>query len=116
MIFPCDPAGGSPSGKAPVFGTGTRRFESCTPSHLSSHRPRVPHQSRFDEWLRKLFRFLWRPRGKLNLLAGVVAFGEKGAKALDVGLGTVQRAAPLLQDGQKGVERIAEGRGVFGEN
>ena len=27
-------AGASPSGKAPVFGTGIRRFESCRPSHL----------------------------------------------------------------------------------
>src|SRR3954471_12220533 len=26
------PAGASPSGKAPVFGTGIRRFESCRPS------------------------------------------------------------------------------------
>ena len=26
--------GGSPSGKAPVFGTGIRGFESLTPSHI----------------------------------------------------------------------------------
>ena len=30
------PAGASPSGKAPVFGTGIRRFESCRPSQLHS--------------------------------------------------------------------------------
>ena len=29
------PAGASPSGKAPVFGTGIRRFESCRPSQVS---------------------------------------------------------------------------------
>src|SRR3982751_1990442 len=29
------PAGASPSGKAPVFGTGIRRFESCRPSQQS---------------------------------------------------------------------------------
>ena len=29
------PAGASPSGKAPVFGTGIRRFESCRPSQHS---------------------------------------------------------------------------------
>src|SRR6476469_4302409 len=28
------PAGASPSGKAPVFGTGIRRFESCRPSQF----------------------------------------------------------------------------------
>ena len=30
------PDGASPSGKAPVFGTGIRRFESCRPSHPAS--------------------------------------------------------------------------------
>ena len=29
--------GASPSGKAPVFGTGIRRFESSRPSHPESH-------------------------------------------------------------------------------
>src|SRR5437764_4008275 len=29
------PGGASPSGKAPVFGTGIRRFESCRPSQLA---------------------------------------------------------------------------------
>src|SRR5206468_3949860 len=32
------PAGASPSGKAPVFGTGIRRFESCRPSQPSGLR------------------------------------------------------------------------------
>jgi hypothetical protein len=31
------PAGASPSGKAPVFGTGIRRFESCRPSQPSPY-------------------------------------------------------------------------------
>src|SRR5213075_1617393 len=30
------PAGASPSGKAPVFGTGIRRFESCRPSQFKT--------------------------------------------------------------------------------
>jgi aromatic ring-cleaving dioxygenase len=30
-------AGASPSGKAPVFGTGIRRFESCRPSQFRKH-------------------------------------------------------------------------------
>ena len=34
---PCgSPAGASPSGKAPVFGTGIRRFESCRPSQSTA--------------------------------------------------------------------------------
>ena len=36
-VFPASrgpPAGASPCGKAPVFGTGIRRFESCRPSQL----------------------------------------------------------------------------------
>ena len=35
---PPTPAGASPSGKAPVFGTGIRRFESCRPSQIGSGR------------------------------------------------------------------------------
>src|SRR4051812_17965648 len=38
------PGGASPSGKAPVFGTGIRRFESCRPSqHLARYPQAVPH-------------------------------------------------------------------------
>ena len=38
------PAGASPSGKAPVFGTGIRRFESCRPSQRLVTFPR-PHSN-----------------------------------------------------------------------
>src|SRR3954447_10190048 len=39
-------AGASPSGKAPVFGTGIRRFESCRPSQfpLASETDAESHQ------------------------------------------------------------------------
>ena len=42
------PAGASPSGKAPVFGTGIRRFESCRPSQPSLAARASAGQASFD--------------------------------------------------------------------